>query len=88
MVDYNTSTTLILFRPFTTVKVVFMKLSIIDTSRCFSRKCPYKHSKQCYPDQTDRIGSVGYVSTLIESILSTEWQCLKIKLADTKQSRF
>ena len=50
-----------------------MKLSIIATSRCFSRKCPTK------PDQTDRIGSVGYVSTLIESILSTEWQCLKNK---------
>ena len=32
-----------------------------------------------YPDQTDRIESVGYVSTLIESILSTEWQCLKNK---------
>ena len=30
-------------------------------------------------DQTDRVGSVGYVSTLIESILSTEWQCLKNK---------
>ena len=40
------------------------------------------------PDQTDRIGSVGYVSILIESILSTEWQCLKIKLACTKQLRF
>ena len=32
-----------------------------------------------YPDQTDLIGSVGYVFTLIESILSTEWQCLKNK---------
>ena len=41
-----------------------------------------------YSDQTDRIGSVGYVSTLIEPILSTEWKCLKIKLACTKQSRF
>ena len=30
-----------------------------------------------YPDQTDRIGSVGSVATLIESILSTECQCLK-----------
>ena len=37
---------LIMFRPFTTVKVVFMKLSMIATSRCISRKCPYKHSKQ------------------------------------------
>ena len=37
-----------------------------------------------HPDQTDRIGSVGYVSTLIESILSTEWLSLKIKLAYTK----
>ena len=77
-----------MFRPFTTVKVVFIKLSIIATSRCFSRKCPYKHSNSIYSDQTDRIGSVGYVSTLIEPILSTEWQCLKIKLACTKQSRF
>ena len=32
-----------------------------------------------YTDQTDRIGSVGYVSTLIELILSTEWQRLKNK---------
>ena len=32
-----------------------------------------------YPDQTDRIGTVEYVSTLIESILSNEWQCLKNK---------
>ena len=39
-------------------------------------------------DQIDRIGSVGFVSTLIESVRSNEWQCLKIKLACTKQSRF
>ena len=32
-----------------------------------------------YPDQTDRIGSVGCVSTLTKSILSTEWQYLKNK---------
>ena len=32
-----------------------------------------------YPDQTDRIVSVGSVSMLIESVLSTEWQCLKNK---------
>ena len=68
-----------MFRPFTTVKVVFIRLSIIATSRCFSRKCPYKHSKEYSPDQTDRIESVGYMSTLIESILSSEWQCLKNK---------
>ena len=30
-----------------------------------------------------RIVSVGFVSTLIERVLSTEWQCLKIKLACT-----
>ena len=41
-----------------------------------------------YTEHTDRIGSVGSGSTLIESILSTEWECLKIKLASTKQSRF
>ena len=32
-----------------------------------------------YPAQSDHIGSVGSGYTLIESILSTEWQCLKIK---------
>ena len=32
-----------------------------------------------YPEQTDWIGSVGSGSMLIESILSTEWQCLKNK---------
>ena len=32
-----------------------------------------------YSDQTDRIGSAGSVPTLIESVLSTEWQCLKNK---------
>ena len=32
-----------------------------------------------YPDETDRIPSVGYVSTLNELILSTEWKCLKNK---------
>ena len=36
-----------------------------------------------YPDQTDHIVSVGSVSMLIESVLSTELQCLKIKLACT-----
>ena len=77
-----------MFRPFATVKVVFMKLSIIVTSRCFSRNVLTNIANSIYLDQTDRIGSVGYVSTLIESILSTEWQCLKIKLACTKQSRF
>ena len=40
----------------------------------------FKYSKQYfYPDQTDRIVSVGSVSTMIESVLSTEWQCLKNK---------
>ena len=32
-----------------------------------------------YLDQTDRIGSVGSGSRLIESILSSEWQCFKNK---------
>ena len=54
-------------------------MSIIATSHSLSRKCPYKHSKQNSPDQTGRIRSVGSVSTLIESILSTEWQRLKNK---------
>ena len=48
----------------------------------------YTTAAPIYPDQTDRIGSVGSGSALIESILSTEWQCLKIKLTCTKQSRF
>ena len=61
-----------------------MKLSIIATSRCFLTN----KANSIYMGQADSIGSVGYVSPLIESILSTEWQCLKIKLACTKQSRF
>ena len=36
-----------------------------------------------YMEQTNSIGSVGSGSTLIESILSTEWQCLKMKLTCT-----
>ena len=39
----------------------------------------YTTAAPIYPDQTDRIGSVWSGSTLIESILSTEWQCLKNK---------
>ena len=35
----------------------FMKLFIIATSRCFSRRCPYKYSKSINPDLTDRIRS-------------------------------
>ena len=78
-----------MFRLFTTVKCVFMKLSIMATSRCFFVENVLTNiANSIYPDQTDRIGSVGYVSTLIDSTLSTEWQCLKIKLACTKQSRF
>ena len=74
MVDYNTSTTLILFRPFTTVKVFFMKLyHAVSVENVLTNI-----ASSVYPNQTDRIGSDGYVSTLIESILSTEWQCLKI----------
>ena len=64
---------------FTTVKVVFYKTVRNSNIRCFKRECPYKQSKQYVLDQTDRIGSVGYVSTLIESIQSTEWQGLKNK---------
>ena len=30
-------------------KSCFIKLSIIATSHCFSRKCPYKYSKQYIP---------------------------------------
>ena len=64
-----------------------MKLSKIATSRCLVENVLTNLANSVYPDQTDHIGSVGYVSTLIESILSTEWQCLKIKLACTKQSQ-
>ena len=70
---------LILFRPFTSVKVVFIKQSLIATSRCFSRNCPYKHSKQYLPDQTHHIGPLGSGSTLIGSMQSTEGQCLENK---------
>ena len=38
-----------------------------------------KYTNKICLNKTDRIGSVGYVSALIESILSTEWQCLKNK---------
>ena len=38
---------------------------------------PLHHSGSYLPGQTDRIGSVRSGSTLIESILLTEWQCLK-----------
>ena len=47
----------------------------------------YTTAAPIYPDQIDRIGSVGSGSTLIESILSTEWKCLK-NLTCTKKSRF
>ena len=56
-----------------------MKLSIIATSRCLVEYAFTNIANSVYPDQTDRFGSIGYVSTLIESILSTEWQCLKNK---------
>ena len=39
----------------------------------------YTTAAPIYPEQTGHIGSVGSDSTLIESILSTEWQCLKNK---------
>ena len=39
----------------------------------------YTTAALIYLEQTDRIGSVGSGSTLIESVLSTEWQCLKNK---------
>ena len=74
-----------MFRPFTIVKVVFIKLSIIATSRVFftekilADNVLTNIANSIYPDQTDPIGPVEYVSTLIESILSTEWQCLKNK---------
>ena len=62
---------MIMFRPFSTLKVVFIKLSIMVTVENVHTNI----TNSIYPDQTDRIGLVGYVSTLIESILSTEWQC-------------
>ena len=64
-----------MFRPFTIVKVVFIKLSIIATSRVFftekilADNVLTNIANSIYPDQTDPIGPVGYVSTLIESIL-------------------
>ena len=53
-------------------KSYFIKESIIVISRCFSRKCLTKIANSIYPDQTDHIGSVGSMSTLSESVLSTE----------------
>ena len=75
----HTCVLLIMFWPFTTVKVVFIKPSRIATTRCFSRNSLTNIANSIYLDQTDHIGSVGYMSTLIESILSTEWLCLKNK---------
>ena len=72
-----------MFRPFTTVNFVFIKVSIIAISHRFIHI-----ANSIDLDQIDRIGSVGSVSTLIESVHSNEWQCLKIKLTCTKQSRF
>ena len=57
----------------------FIKLSIKATSCCFSRNVLTNIANSIYPDQTHCIGSVGSVSTLIKSILSTEWQCLENK---------
>ena len=39
----------------------------------------YTTAASIYPEQTDRVGSVGSGSTLIEYILSTEWKCLEKK---------
>ena len=52
-----------------------MKLSIIATIENVLTHI----ANSIYQDQTDRIVSVGSVSTVIESVLSTEWQCLKNK---------
>ena len=60
-----------MFRPFTAVRVIFIKLSIIAKSRRFSRNVRTNIANSIYPDQTDRIGSVGSMSTLIESTIST-----------------
>ena len=54
-------------------------MTMMPTSRCFSRNVFTNIAKSIYPHQTGRIRSVGSVSTLIESILSTEWQRLKDK---------
>ena len=57
------------------LKMLFLKLSIIATLRCCSRNVLTNIANSIYPDQfqTDRIGSVGSGSTLIELILSTKW---------------
>ena len=39
---------------------------VIATSRCFSGNVLTNIANSIYLDQTDRIGSVGYVSTLID----------------------
>ena len=54
-------------------KGCFIKLSIIATSHFFTRNVLTNIANSICPDQTDHIVSVGSVSTLIESVLSTEW---------------
>ena len=53
----------------------FIKMPIIAHHAVLVENVLTNIANCIYPDQTDRIRSVGSVSTLIESILSTEWQC-------------
>ena len=67
-----------MFRPFTTVKVVSYNCQQQPHHTVLVENVLTNIANSIYPDQTDRIVSVGSVSMLIESVLSTEWQCLKI----------
>ena len=60
-----------MFRPLT------IKLAIIATLRVIVQNALTNLANSIYQNQTDHIGSVGSVSTLIESRLWNEWQWLK-----------
>ena len=63
-----------MFRSFTTVRVALQTILAVLVENVLTNI-----ANSIYPDQTDHIGSIGSVSTLIEPILSTEWQCLSNK---------
>ena len=66
-----------MFRPFTTVKVIFIKCPKYPHHAVLVENILTNIANSIDLDQIDRIGSVGSVSTLIESVRSNEWQCLK-----------
>ena len=76
----NSSNKLITENKWLTIKITHVVDNfIIATSAVLVVNVLTNIANSIYPDQTDHIGSVGSGSTLIKSILSTEWQCLKNK---------